>query len=68
MTTTEAAFPLGNRVEDPLQKVGSSSPVVVCQNIATLLLQHCWMEVWMWGGGLGLSPEKVGENELFGAL
>ena len=26
-------FSVGNRVDDPLQKVGTSSPVVACKNI-----------------------------------
>jgi len=37
-----AAFSVGNRVDDPLQNVGSSSPVVVCKNTVMLLPQHCW--------------------------
>ena len=32
-----AAFSVGNRVDDPLQKLGSSSPVVACKNTATPL-------------------------------
>jgi len=42
---------VGNRVDDPLQKVGSSSPLVVCKNATMPLLEHCQREVWMWGGG-----------------
>ena len=52
----------------PLQKVGSSLPVVACKNTPTPLSCRCWREVWMrgvglWpffiGRGIGLSPEKV---------
>jgi len=39
----QPAFSVGNRVDDPLQKVGSSSFVVPCKNtdaIATALLEE----------------------------
>jgi len=32
--STNPAFLVGNRVDNPLQKVGSSSPVVACKNTA----------------------------------
>jgi len=35
----EAASTVGNRVDDPLQKVGSSLPLVACKNIAIPLLE-----------------------------
>jgi len=44
------AFSVGNGVDDPLQKVASSSPVVTCKNTATPLPGHWWREVWMQGG------------------
>ena len=41
-----SAFSVGNRVEDLLQEVGSSSPVqVACKN------RRYWREIWMWGEG-----------------
>ena len=36
---TDPDFSVGNRVEDPIQKVGSSSPVVACKNMAIALLE-----------------------------
>ena len=32
-----SALLVGNRIDDPLQKVGSSSPVLACKNTATPL-------------------------------
>ena len=56
-----AAFSVGNRVNDPLQKVGSGSPVLACKNTATPLPRCCQREVqiraggivkgWAWGSG-----------------
>ena len=39
---SKTVFSVGNRVDDPLQKVGSSSPAVACKNTVTPLPRHCW--------------------------
>jgi len=44
-----SAFSVGNRVDDPLQKVGSSSSAAACKNTSTSLPWRCWKEVWMQG-------------------
>jgi len=45
-----AAFSVGNRVDDPSEKGGSSSPVVACKT-----MRRCWREVRMRRGSEGLA-------------
>ena len=47
-----AALTVGNRADDPLQKVGNSSSVVAYKNTGTPLPRRCWREVWLRGGGM----------------
>jgi len=50
-SSSHPAFSVGNRGDDPLQKVGSNPPVVACKNTATTFRRHSLREVGRGGHG-----------------